>query len=145
MERGRALLRNRIIRIVVDVALLVGFLAEFLTREGPDYDLHSWIGIVLIPLVGFHLASNWRWITSTVRRRTSHPEWPLARFNAVFAILSAICIVTGFPLWFEWTELGALSTTHTVTGFLSVVLALSHLWRNRSRLAALLRRRAAAT
>ena len=137
------MLQNRAVRIVLDVSLLVGFLAEFVTREGPDYALHSWIGIALIPMVTVHLVANWRWITSAARRRTSHPEWPLARFNAGFAAAATVCTVSGFPLWFEWTEGGILAGVHTLTGFLTIVLALSHLWRNRHRLAVLLRRRTA--
>ena len=135
------MLRKRAVRIVLDVGLLIGFLAEFITREGPDYAIHSWIGIVLIPVIGVHLVSNWRWVTSTARRRKSHPEWNLARFNAVFSVMTAVCILSGFPLWLEWTNSSALSTGHTVTGFLSVVLALSHLWRNRRRLLVLLGRK----
>lgn len=137
------LLRRRGTRIILDTGLLVGFIAEFLTREGPDYAVHSWIGIVLIPIIAIHLAGNWRWVTSTIRRRRAHPEWPLARFNAVFSALTAVCILSGFPLWLEWTDNASLSTAHTVTGFLSVVLALSHLWRNRHRLSVLLRRQPA--
>lgn len=136
-----ALLRRRGLRIALDVALLVGFLAEFVTREGPDYAVHSWIGIVLLPIVGVHLASNWRWVTSVLSRRQAHPEWPLARFNAVFSVITAICIVTGFPIWLEWSSSDVWTVSHTVTGFVTVVLALSHLWRNRKRLGALLRRR----
>lgn len=139
------LLRNRAVRIVLDAGLLVGFLAEFLTREGPNYNLHSWIGVALIPAVAVHLATSWRWVTSAARRRTSHPEWPLARFNAAFAVVTAICVVSGFPLWFEWTTGGLLSGLHQVTGLLSIVLALSHLWRNRDRLSLLLGRRSLAT
>ena len=134
------MLRNRATRAVLDTGLLVGFLAEFITREGPDYTVHSWIGIVLIPLISVHLASNWRWVTSAVRRRTAHPEWPLARFNAVFSVVTAICIVSGFPPWLGWTEGGLWSGLHNLTGFVSIVLALSHLWRNRQRVSALLRR-----
>lgn len=118
----------------------MGFGAEFVTREGPDYDLHSWIGVVLIPLVAIHLASNWRWVLSTVRRRTSHPEWPLARFNAVFSVVTVVCIVTGFPLWLEWSDSGVWSGAHNLTGFASILLALSHLWRNRRRLSVLIGR-----
>lgn len=138
------LLRKRVFRIVLDVGLLVGFLAEFLTREGPDYDLHSWIGIVLIPAVSVHLVANWRWVTSTARRRSAHPEWPLARFNAVFSSITTICIASGFPLWLEWSDSGFWAVLHNVTGLLSIVLALSHLWRNRHRLSVLIRRQTAA-
>ncbi len=134
------ILRNKAVRVAVDVTLLVGFIAEFVTREGPDYALHSWIGVVLIPLVGVHLLSNWRWVTSTFKRRTAHPEWPLARFNAAFSIVTSICILSGFPIWLEWPGGDSLSGLHTITGFISIVLALSHLWRNRSRLNALIGR-----
>lgn len=137
-------MRNRVLRIVVDVGLLVGFAAEFLTREGPDYDLHSWIGVALMPLVAVHLSANWRWVKSAVKRLQAHPEWKLARFNAVFSVMTAICILTGFPIWLEWSDNDLWATVHTVTGFLSVVLALSHLWRNRQRLTTLIGRRPAA-
>jgi hypothetical protein len=96
-ENGMSLVRRRAFRIVVDACLLIGFIAEFVTREGPDYALHSWIGIVLIPVAAVHVASNWRWVTSTFRRRTAHPEWHLARFNAVFSVVTVICIASGFP------------------------------------------------
>lgn len=141
-ESGVGFFRRRWFRIVLDTVLLIGFVAEFLTREGPDYALHSWIGIVLLPIIAVHLASNWRWVTSTFRRRTAHPEWHLARFNAVFSVVTAVCIVTGFPIWLEWSDSGAWAVLHTVTGFVSVLMAFSHLWRNRQRLTTLLRRRA---
>ncbi len=137
------LLRCRSVRIVLDVTLLAGFIVEFLTREGPDYDLHSWIGVVLIPIIAIHLAGNWRWVTSTFSRRSQHPEWALARFNAVFSVVAAICLVTGFPLWLGWSDNGFWTVTHTVTGFASVVLSLSHLWRNRRRVLTLIRRQRA--
>lgn len=141
---GLGVIRRRTTRVVLDVGLLVGFIAEFVTREGPDYNLHSWIGVVLIPLIGIHLVTNWRWVTSTFRRRSAHPEWPLARFNAVFSVITAVCIVSGFPLWLEWTSGDAWVVVHNLTGLVSIVLALSHLWRNRHRLSVLLRRKGAA-
>lgn len=136
------LLRLRAVRVVLDVVLLVGFIAEFATREGPDYAVHSWIGIVLTPIIAVHLLSNWRWVTSVVRRRNGHPDWSLALLNTVFSIMTAVCILTGFPIWLEWSTNNAWSVVHTITGFLSVILALTHLWWNRKRLGALLRRRA---
>ncbi len=139
-----SLLRRRAVRVALDVGLLVGFVGEFVTREGPDYDLHSWIGVVLIPVIGVHLASNWRWVTSAYRRRRAYPEWQLARFNAVFSAVTAVCILSGFPIWLGWSESGAWSTLHNITGFVSVVLALSHLWRNRKRLVGLMKRGVAA-
>lgn len=133
------MLRKRATRIVLDVALLIGFAAEFVTREGPQYDLHSWIGVVLIPAIAVHLVASWTWITSTFRRRRSHPEWKLARFNAVFSCVTAICIASGFPLWLGWTDGGTWAGAHALTGFASIVLAISHLWRNRHRVSRLLR------
>lgn len=135
-----SILRRKSVRIALDVTLLIGFLAEFITREGPDYAVHSWIGIVLIPIIAIHLASSWRWVMSAARRRHEHPEWPLARFNAVLMIITTICIVTGFPLWLEWSDAGALSASHTVTGFVSLLMAGSHIWRNRTRIKSLMRR-----
>ncbi len=138
------LLRQRAVRIALDVGLLAGFIAEFLTREGPDYGPHSWIGVALIPVICIHLASNWRWVISTYRRRRAHPEWQLARFNAVFSAITMVCILSGFPIWLEWSDSGAWTVSHNITGLLSIVLALSHLWRNRHRLMILVRGRVAA-
>lgn len=135
-------LRRRAVRIILDTGLLVGFVAEFATREGPGYDLHSWIGVALLPLVGMHLASSWRWVSSTFRRRQAHPDWQLAKFNAVFATVTAVCILSGFPIWLEWSDSGAWSSVHNTTGFISILLALGHLWLNRQRFIALTRRRA---
>ena len=138
------LLRQRAVRIALDVGLLAGFVAEFVTREGPDYGPHSWIGVALVPVICIHLASNWRWVTSTYRRRRAHPEWQLARFNAAFSAITMVCILSGFPIWLEWSDSGAWTVSHNITGLLSIVLALSHLWRNRHRLIALVGRRAEA-
>ncbi len=138
-----SLLRRRATRIVLDVGLLIGFLAEFLTREGPDYSLHSWIGVVLMPVIGIHLAGNWSWVVAAYRRRTAHPEWKLARFNAVFSVVTTVCMVSGFPIWLEWSDSGVWSGVHNITGFVSILLALSHLWRNRRRVRSLLPRRTA--
>lgn len=134
--------RRRATRIVLDAGLLVGFIAEFVTREGPDFSLHSWIGVALVPVICLHLASNWRWVVSAARRRSAHPEWQLARFNAAFFAVTTVCILSGFPIWLEWSESGVWSALHNVTGFVSIVLAVSHLWRNRQRLGALVRRQA---
>lgn len=133
MDRVLGATRRKSVKIALDVVLLVGFLAEFITREGPDYDLHSWIGVVLMPIIAIHLASNIGWIKRTLKNRSADREWPLARFNAVFGVLAAVCILTGFPIWFGWGE-DPWSIIHTVTGFLSIILMFSHLWRNRSRI-----------
>lgn len=133
-------MNRRMIKIVLDVALLVGFVAEFLTREGPDYDVHSWIGIVVIPIIAVHLSTNWKWVRSAAARRAGHPEWSLARLNAVFGALTTICIATGFPIWLEWSSSEVWEGVHTLTGFAALLLMLAHLWMNRRRFMGLLRR-----
>ncbi len=136
--------RRRWTKIVVDVALLVGFLAEFITREGPDYDLHSWIGIVLVPIIIVHLIGNLGWIKRVISRGRADREFSLGVLNAVLGTLAVICIITGFPIWLEWSEAAFWATLHTVTGFLSIILMFAHLWRNRGRIGGLLGRTRAA-
>lgn len=133
------MLNRRWRKIAIDVALLVGFLAEFVTREGPDYALHSWIGIVLVPVITVHLISNLSWVRSVVARGSAHPEFSLGVLNAVLGTLVAVCTVTGFPIWLDWSSWSGWSTVHTITGFLSIVLMFVHLYRNRSRIRRLAR------
>lgn len=138
-QRGVAgLLRRRAAKVVIDLILLVGFVAEFLTREGPDYAVHSWIGIVLVPVLAGHLLGNLGWIRRVAANRGEDREWPLARFNAVFGVLAAVCILTGFPVWLDWST-SPWDVIHTMTGFAAIVLMFSHLWRNRSRIRGLAR------
>lgn len=137
-------LRRRGWKILIDVSLFVGFIVEFLTREGPDYALHSWVGIVLIPVIAVHLISNGSWIRRVLVRRRDDPEYSLAVLNTVLGALAVICIITGFPIWFDWVGDGIWVTAHTATGLLSIVLMFVHLWRNRRRIKAMTRRRVAA-
>lgn len=129
-----ALTRRRWIKIVIDVALLVGFLVEFITREGPDYGLHSWVGIILVPIIVVHLLGNAGWIRRVASRGKSDREFSLAVLNAVLGVLATVCIVTGFPIWLEWSDAGIWATVHQITGLLSILLMFVHLWRNRSRI-----------
>lgn len=60
-NRGGALprwARKRAARVVLPSILLVAFIAEFLTREGPNYTVHSWMGIALLPVIAVHLTGN---------------------------------------------------------------------------------------
>lgn len=127
-------------KIVVDSALLVAFLAEFITREGPDYALHSWIGIILIPVVSLHLAGSLGWIRRVWSRKRRDPDFGLGVLNAAFGLLVGICLLTGFPLWLEWSSVGAMIGVHTITGFASIVIMFVHLGKNRSHLGRLIRR-----
>ena len=138
-ERRRAWTGRRSLKIVLDTSLLVGFLAEFITREGPDYTIHSWIGIALIPVIALHLAGNAGWIKRVWNRKRQDREFGLGVLNATLGALAAICIVTGFPIWLEWSDASAWTSIHTVTGLVSIVIMFVHLWRNRTRIARLLR------
>jgi hypothetical protein len=135
-------MRRRAVKIVLDVSLFVGFIVEFVTREpefDPDYLLHSWVGIALIPIIAFHLSGNWGWVKRVWGNKGDDREARLGLLNAILGLLSAICIVTGFPLWFEWSTAGVLVTTHTITGMLAILLMFVHLAWNRKRIMTLIR------
>ena len=131
--------RKRVVKIILDTTLLVAFLAEFITREGPDYAIHSWIGIALIPIIAIHLTGNVSWIKRVWSRKQQDREFGLGVLNAVLGVLAAVCIVTGFPLWLEWSDAGSLSALHLLTGMGSIVLMFVHLFKNRSRISRLVR------
>lgn len=136
---GGGWVRRKWFKIIVDIALFVGFIADFLTREGPDYALHSWVGIVLVPVIVFHLLGNAGWIRRVWARGREDREFNLAVLNGVLGAAAAICIVTGFPIWLEWSDSQFWIGLHTITGFASLVLMFVHLWKNRSRLVRLVR------
>lgn len=141
-----AIFRRRAAKIALDVALFVGFIVEFLTREpsfDPDYLLHSWVGIALMPVIAMHLLGNRGWIARVWANRRRDREYRLGVLNAVLGTCAAICLVSGFPPWFGWIEGGVVSTVHTATGLLAIVLMFVHLAWNRRRIGALLRPRAA--
>ncbi len=131
--------RRRITKIVVDVALLLGFLTEFVTREGPDYTFHSWVGIVLVPVIAVHLIGNAAWIRRVIDRGRRDREFSLGVLNAVLGTLTVICTVTGFPIWLEWSDASFWVGLHTATGMLAILVMFAHLWRNRSRIVGLIR------
>jgi len=131
--------RRKWFKILIDVALFVGFVADFLTREGPDYALHSWIGIVLVPVIALHLVGNVGWIRRVWAKGRQDREFGLGVLNAVLGVVATVCILTGFPIWLEWSESGFWSGLHTITGFVSLVLMFVHLGKNRKRLVRLVR------
>lgn len=134
--------RTRGARVVLPVILLAAFTAELLTREGPDYAIHAWVGIALVPIIAVHLSGNAAWITAVWKRGRRHREFGLGLLNACFAAVVVICLVTGFPPWLGWSEAGGWTATHTVTGFASILIMVVHLWRNRARISRLMRSRA---
>lgn len=147
-NRGGALsswARKRAARVMLPAILLVAFIAEFFTREGPDYTLHSWVGIALILIIAVHLTGNAAWIRGVWKRRRQHREFGLGVLNATFGALVGTCIITGFPLWLGWSAAAGLAGTHMVTGIASILVMFVHLWRNRVRIFRLLRPRVKAT
>lgn len=138
--RAPAALRRRPVKIVVGIALAVGFVVEFLTRErsfDPDYLLHGWAGIALLAVLALHLGGNWGWIRRVATRRRRDREARLGLLNLGFGVATVVCIVSGIPLWLEWTEAGAVTGVHAGTGFLSIVLMLVHIGWNQRRIRAL--------
>ena len=135
-EATMSLIRSRAVTIATVLLLLAGFVAEFLTREGPDYALHSWIGIALIGVIAVHIAGQMGWIKRVVKRGRSDPQFSLAVLNASLAGMVTICIITGFP---AWAGIEAWNTPHFATGMLSILLAIVHLIVNRRRFVGLLR------
>ena len=131
--------RRRFVKIVIDSLLLIGFLAEFVTREGPDYTLHSWIGVLLVPAVILHLAGSIGWIRRVWAGKRLDRDFGLGVLNGLLGFLAGTCILTGFPIWLEWSDAGAWSGVHTVTGFASILIMFVHLWKNRARITHLVR------
>lgn len=132
---------HRLVRIMLPVLLLIGFIAAFLTREGPDYTIHSWVGIAVLPVIAIHLASNAGWIRRVWKRKRRHREFGLGVLNAAFAALAGICIATGFPIWLGWSDAAGWTATHMITGIASILVMLVHVWRNRARIRHLIRPR----
>lgn len=131
--------RRKWLKVLVDSALLVGFLAEFFTREGPDYTLHSWIGIVLVAVIALHLAGSLGWIRRVWARKRHDRDFGLGVLNATLGFLAGICIFTGFPIWLEWSDAPPWTGLHTVTGFASILIMFVHLWKNRRHVTRLVR------
>lgn len=133
-------IRRRSVKIVLDTSLFVAFVAEFVTREGPDYTIHSWVGMALVPIIAVHLVGNAGWIKRVWNRRGDDREFGLGVFNATIAAVAAVCIVTGFSIWLDWSDAAVWTGIHTITGFASILLMFAHLWKNRGRVARLLGR-----
>lgn len=139
-----AAVRRRPVKIAIDVALLVGFVLEFATRErsfDPRYLVHGWTGIVLLAVLAAHLGGNWGWVKRVARRRGQDREARLGLLNLSFGVTAATCILSGVPLWVGWTGAQAVVVVHATSGFLSIVLMAVHIGWNQRRIRALLRRR----
>lgn len=125
-------------RAALDVGVAAFFIVLFLTREGPDYTLHSLLGLVVLLPVAAHLWPNRRWVSSAWSRKGWGRKIPLSRLNAVLAVTFVVCTVTGI---FSWAGLSAADAPHALTGFVSIGAAIVHGFRNRDRFMGLARRR----
>lgn len=123
-------------RGVLDLLLLGPFTALFITREGPDYAVHSIVGLVLLIPVLVHLSSKQGWIARAWSRAGWPRKRPNSRLNAALALATTTAIITGIPAWMGASLWNA---PHAVSGLASIALALTHLVRNRRKLLALLR------
>ncbi|NND04486.1 MAG: hypothetical protein HKN91_17055 [Acidimicrobiia bacterium] len=131
--------RKRSVKIILDTTLLAAFVTEFVTREGPDYTFHSWVGIALIPIITIHLSGNVAWIKRVWNHKRDDREFGLGVLNATLGALAGVCIATGFPIWLEWSDAAGWTAIHTITGMASIIVMFIHLWSNRARVARLLR------
>lgn len=128
-------------KIAVDSALLAGFVIEFVTRErsfDADYLLHGITGLALVVVVAVHLSGNRAWIAAVRAKGRAHREARLALVNLTFGAMAAVCILTGMPLWWDWTDSDVVAVAHATTGFLCAVLMIAHLVMNRRRIRSLL-------
>lgn len=124
-------------RVAIDIGVAAFFVALFVTREGPNYTVHSVIGLIAVAPILVHLWPNRRWIASAWSRDGWRRKIRLSRLNAVLALSATVCTVTGV---FAWAGVGAADTPHALTGFVSLGAAIVHGVRNRDRFKALLRR-----
>ena len=119
--------------------LLLAAVVAFASHEW-GATAHSLVGIAVIGVIAWHVASQRRWVTSATRRRLAHPERVLVVYNAVLAGVFAVVNLSGFPVWF-WDAGGLVLGVHQATGIAFVPLVLGHLVLNRHRLLARLRSR----
>ena len=132
---------GRSLRIAIDVGVFGFFAVLFLTREGPDYTLHSVVGLVAVAPIAAHLWPNRRWITSAWSREGWGRKVPLSRLNAVLAVSTVVCTVTGVV---AWVGVEAADAPHAFSGFVSVGAAIVNGVRNSQRFMALTGRRVSA-
>ena len=130
--------RRRLKTILLVSGLLLTALVAFISHEwGATW--HSIVGIAALGVVAWHVYTQRRWIRSAAARRTSHPETKLVIFNPLLALTFVIVIVSGFPVWLAGAG-GVVAQIHNITGAVFLPLVLIHLFLNRRRVAAGLRR-----
>ncbi len=130
--------KRRLKTLLLVSGLLITAFVAFISHEwGATW--HSIIGIGALGVVAWHVYTQRRWIRSAAARRTSHPETKLVIFNPVLALTFAVVVVSGVPVWL-WAAGGVVAQVHDITGAVFLPLVLVHLFLNRRRVAAGLRR-----
>lgn len=115
-------------RALLDIVVFLFFAALFLTREGPDYTVHSVLGLVALAAIAAHLWPNRRWIKSAWSPAGWRRKVKLSRLNMVLAVSTAVCTLTGVA---SWVGVSAADGPHAITGFISLGAAIVHGIRNR--------------
>ncbi len=123
--------------LLVSGMLIMAFVA-FISHEW-DATWHSILGIGSLGVVAWHVYTQRRWVRSAVTRRMRHPEAKLVIFNPVLALTFFCVIASGIPIWLAEAG-GVVAQIHDITGVAFLPLALVHLFLNRRRVAAGLRR-----
>ena len=118
--------------------LLITAFVSFISHEWGATG-HSVIGIGALGVVAWHVYTQRRWIRSAAVRRTKHPDKQLVVFNPVLALTFLAVVVSGIPVWLAGAG-GAVAQVHDITGAVFLPLVLVHLFLNRRRVAAGLRR-----
>lgn len=128
-------------KLVIHAALLVAALVAFLSHEMGTV-IHSVVGIGIGLVVAYHVGRHRSWIRSVWRRRRAHPESRLGVFNATFAAVFTVCLITGFPLWSDRAG-EAVAQVHNLTAIAFTLMIAGHLTLNRRRIRTWTRRGAA--
>lgn len=117
--------------------LLLAALTAFVSHEW-DATAHSLVALTVLGVITWHVLSQRRWIRSLARRRSTHPEFVLALYNAALATTFTVANLSGLPVWASGAT-GSILRLHQITGVLFVVMVIGHLILNRRRLVARLR------
>lgn len=119
-------------KLGIHIALLLGGFVAFISHEW-GMAVHSAVGLGIGVVIGAHVVAHRKWIRAVARRRRAHPEARLGGFNALFATVFALCMATGFPLWFGGSG-GAVAQIHNLTAIAFLLMIPGHALLNGRRI-----------
>jgi len=104
-------------RLVLDVGMLVAMIL-LIDPHASGIAIHEWVGIVIAPVLVFHLTLNWPWIVQVTRKLVQ--RLPLeTRINSVLNLLlfivMVIAIVSGVLISQEALPLMGFKVTGSYT------------------------------